>query len=169
MEDLPVQSILDGKVAAATGDRPPYGYTVIIETPLASLPSAWMDIVDSLPPPDEYRPDRRLACPTPLASPPESGELSLYILYAHLAESPSVEVGDQIGCGEQFGLVGNSGFSGNTHLHLEFRLGPAGVQFLHLAHYINNATAEEMQNYCLWRVSPQFRLIDPLVFLLTEP
>ncbi len=169
MEELPVQSVLEGKVAGAIGDRPPYGYTMIIETPVSSLPPSWQEYLLSLPQLEAYQPDPRLACPTPAASLPDTDQLSLYLLYAHLAETPVLEVGSQAGCGQQIGLVGSSGFSGNTHLHLEMRLGPAGVQFLHMAHYINNASEEEMANYCAWRVGPQFRLIDPLELLLIEP
>jgi murein DD-endopeptidase MepM/ murein hydrolase activator NlpD len=58
--------------------------------------------------------------------------------------------------------VGNSGLSGNPHLHLEFRIGPANFQFEEMAHYENNATNEEMENYCLWRVSGYFYTIDPM-------
>lgn len=169
MENLPVQSILNGTIAAVIADRPPYGNMVIIETPFSSLPRSWQKYLDSLPALDEYQPDGRLACPTLESSMPSSGERSLYLLYAHLAETPSLLAGDPINCGQQFGLVGNTGFSGNAHLHLETRLGPAGVQFLHLAHYVNNASPEEMANYCTWRVSQYFRLINPLELLLAEP
>ncbi len=168
MEGLPVQSVLDGVVAAVIDDRPPYGNMVIVETPLSALPLSWIEAVHSLPAPESYQPDGRLACPTPAVRLPESEQSSLYILYAHLAEKPPLEPGDPVNCGQQIGLAGSSGYSGNTHLHLEIRLGPSGVQFLHLAHYINNATPEEMANYCAWRISPQFRLINPLDLLLVE-
>lgn len=167
MEGLPVQSVLEGAVAAVIDDRPPYGNMIIIETPLSSLPPSWREVIQSLPAQQPYQPDGRLACPTPATPFPETDQSSLYILYAHLAEKPSFEVGNSIRCGQQIGLAGNSGYSGNIHLHLEMRLGPSGVQFLHLAHYINNASTEEMANYCTWRIGPQFRLINPLEILLT--
>lgn len=165
MEDLPVQSILDGRVAAVIDDRPPYGNMVIIETKVSRLPEVWQAYLQALPEISGYQPDGRLACPTPESALKPGEELSLYVLYAHLAESAEIMVGDTISCGQQFNFVGNTGYSGNTHLHLEMRLGPAGVQFLHLAHYVNNASVEEMANYCVWRVSPLFRLLDPVELL----
>lgn len=169
MEGLPVQSILSGQVAAAIEDRPPYGNMVIIETPWSTLPPSWQKFLLNLPPPTNYELDGRLVCPTPEVVSPTQTEKSLYILYAHLADPPSLSIGDPVGCGQQFGFVGNTGFSGNAHLHVEMRLGPAGAQFLHLAHYVNNATTEEMANYCSWRISANFRLIDPLDLLLMNP
>lgn len=169
MEGIPVQAVLDGVVAAVIADRPPYGNMVIIETPLSSLPLAWQESLAALPALTHHQPDNRLQCPTPIAGDQFSNPESLYLLYAHLAEKPNLANGDHLGCGQQIGLVGNTGYSGNTHLHLEMRLGPSGVQFLHLAHYINNATNEEMASYCVWRISSQFRLIDPLGLLLVEP
>jgi hypothetical protein len=45
------------------------------------------------------------------------------------------------------------------------RLGPAGVRFSSLAHYDASATIEEMFNYCTWRVSGLFQLVDPMLLL----
>lgn len=168
MEGLPVQSVLRGKVAAVIDDRPPYGNMVIIESPFSSLPAAWQEYLDSLPKITDYKLDGRLVCPMPESGIPLTSEKSLYLLYAHMADNPQLMLGEEVGCGQQIGFVGNSGFSGNIHLHLEIRFGPAGVQFLHLAHYINDATAEEMSNYCTWRISDRFRLIDPIELLTAE-
>lgn len=169
MERIPVQAVLEGVVAAVIADRPPYGNLVIIETPISSLPLAWQESLAALPQPAETHPDNRLFCPTPVAGGRFSQPESLYLLYAHLADKPDLALGDHLGCGQQIGLVGNTGYSGNTHLHLEMRQGPSGVQFLHLAHYINNASDEEMAGYCAWRISSQFLLLDPLALLLIEP
>jgi hypothetical protein len=38
-----------------------------------------------------------------------------------------------------------------------------------MAHYIGNATPEEMRSYCQWRVSGAFQLVDPLPLLVTPP
>jgi len=168
MEDLPVQSALSGTVSAVIEDRPPYGNMIIIETPFESLPAAWQDVLESLPEQTEYHRDKRLACPTSEEEILTTGEKSLYLFYGHLAEAPNFDIGDLINCGQQIGLVGNTGYSGNAHLHLEMRLGPVGVQFLHLAHYTNNASLEEMANYCNWRVSQHFRMIDPIELLMVE-
>jgi murein DD-endopeptidase MepM/ murein hydrolase activator NlpD len=89
---------------------------------------------------------------------------SLYILYAHLENPPSLAVGDAVTCGQTIGAVGNTGNSGNPHLHLETRFGPSGATFTSLSHYNNLATAEEMSNYCTWRVSGVFQLFDPMIF-----
>ncbi len=169
MEGLPVQSILSGRVSAVIDDRPPYGNMAIIETPLSSLPESWQKYIAALPAQADYKLDGRLVCPTPEETTPPQTEKSLYILYAHLADPPSFSIGDPVGCGQQFGFVGNTGFSGNAHLHLEMRLGPSEAQFLHLAHYVNNATSEEMAGYCYWRISPDFRLLDPLDLLQKNP
>jgi hypothetical protein len=34
-----------------------------------------------------------------------------------------------------------------------------------MAHYDNTAQTEEMGNYCMWRVSDVFQLVDPLRLL----
>jgi hypothetical protein len=38
-----------------------------------------------------------------------------------------------------------------------------------MAHYDNTAQIEEMGNYCLWRVSNVFQLVDPLRLLAQLP
>jgi len=61
--------------------------------------------------------------------------------------------------------VGDSGNALNPHLHLEMRIGPAGITFAGMSHYDNSATSEEMAAYCTWRVSGKFQLVDPLKFI----
>ena len=58
-----------------------------------------------------------------------------------------------------------SGNALNPHLHIEARIGPSDASFSSLAHYDASATIEEMQNYCLWRISGLFRVLDPLQVL----
>jgi murein DD-endopeptidase MepM/ murein hydrolase activator NlpD len=133
--------LLAGVVAAAIPNRIPYGNLVII----ASDP-------DALPP--QVR--TRLGV--------EPGQM-LYTLYAHLAGPPAVVTGASVGCGQELGLVGNTGWSGNPHLHLETRLGPAGRSFASMSYYDTRATIEERENYELWRMSGEFVLVDPMILI----
>ena len=166
MLGLPVYAALTGRVAAAILDRPPYGNLVIVETRLDSLPADLLQRLAVTPAPTLAVPDTRLTCP-PRSPHPEwdAGQPSLYLLYAHLENPPLVKVGDTVACGGQLGEVGNTGESGNPHLHLETRLGPSGASFASMAHYIDNATLEEMDNYCTWRTSGIFQMFDPLTLL----
>ena len=99
----------------------------------------------------------------------DSPNRSLYLLYGHLEQAPSFTTGDTIECGQLIGTVGNTGMSGNPHLHLEVRVGPGGTIFPGLAHYDNAALPEEMAYYCAWRVSGLFQLMDPLALLRAGP
>ncbi len=76
---------------------------------------------------------------------------------------------ENISCGQTLGAVGSSGNALNPHLHLEVRIGPSGARFSSLAHYLPSASEEEMGNYCLWRVSGYFQVIDPLTVLALPP
>ncbi len=114
--------------------------------------------------------DNALTCPTPAAPPAWDAEKrSLYLLYAHLEEKPAFQPGDAVQCGQQIGKVGNSGNSINEHLHIEVRVGPAGARFSSMDHYDNAASAEDMWNYCTWRISEQFQKIDPTKLLFMQP
>lgn len=44
------------------------------------------------------------------------------ILYAHLAEAPSVTVGQRVTAGQQVAIMGSTGVSTGTHLHLEVQV-----------------------------------------------
>lgn len=171
MLGLPVRSMTDGVVAAVIDDRPPYGYAILIETPLESLPPAWQAVLSQLPTPAHDPANDRLNCPAPQPPLPVSDpqSRSLYLLYAHFEKYPSFETGMQVACGDQVGFVGTSGASVNPHLHLEARLGPSAVQFESMAHYINNATQQEMASYCAWRIGPLFQLIDPMQLIQDSP
>ena len=135
-----VQSILPGYVAASIKDRLPYGNMVIIETPQDMLPKELIEKYDL-----------------------EPGE-SLYSLYAHMGQSPKVELAKKVYCGQELGSVGLSGKEiVNAHLHLETRLGPSNIKFSGMAFYDTGASIEEMNNYKLWRTSGDFRNIDPMM------
>lgn len=170
MLGLPVRSALAGKVAAVIPDRKPYGNTVIIETPLESLPAVWSVSLTWPTLAPTVVPDARLTCPLPLTLPAwDSSKRSLYLLYAHLNQPSPLRVGDTVICGQVVGEVGTTGASVNPHLHFEARLGPSGMTLTSIGHYDNRTTAEERNNYCLWRVSQWFQLVDPLKILSQAP
>ena len=169
MSGLPVLSVLTGIVAAAIKDRPPYGNMVIIETPLESVPSAW-DATLQLPTLAPTVTPPNLTCPVqPAFANLDTNRRSLYLLYAHLIQPTTLKAGQAIGCGNPLGAVGTTGNSVNPHLHLEVRIGPAGARFDGMAHYIGDATTQEMLNYCAWRVSGLFQMTDPMKLLSIRP
>jgi murein DD-endopeptidase MepM/ murein hydrolase activator NlpD len=157
----PVQAVLAGRTAAVIPDRFPYGNAILIETPLDEIPPAVR-----LPP---IQPDvltgqpLSLTCPEPFAEIESLDDLSLYLLYAHLSQTPLYSAEDPIACGQELGVIGDSGNALNPHLHLEARIGPAGARFESLAHYHPSASILEMQNYCLWRISGLFVPFNPLI------
>lgn len=156
-----VQSVFPGKVVAVIANRPPYGNALIIETHLENIPTAWQSAL-LVPAPQPTVVPPQLSCPTGQPAPSaDTTHRSLYLLYAHLKDAPLVKPGDTVTCGQQIGLVGTTGFSVNPHLHLEVRAGPAGATFAGMAHYIADISDEERANYCAWRVSGWFQLIDP--------
>lgn len=169
IEGLPVYSMLTGKITAALSNTWPYGNVIIIETPLSELPTNWAAILSNIELAPRPTPDGRLFCPEEAFSTPTQGDNSLYILYAHLQQPPNYQISDPVPCGQQIGLVGNTGYSGNPHLHLEYRLGPSGAAFTEITHYINTATQQEMVNYCLWRISGAFQVIDPFLLMDSQP
>jgi murein DD-endopeptidase MepM/ murein hydrolase activator NlpD len=167
MRGLPIQSILPGVVAASFADRPPYGNAIIIETRLEQLPVAMLQQL-SLPAPVPTIPAApAMVCPTPASPQPLLSETSqsIYLLYAHMVAPPSLKVGEAVRCGQVLGGVGTTGMSVNDHLHLEARIGKSDARFESLAFYIANATNQEMVNYCSWRISQQYQIIDPMQIL----
>jgi murein DD-endopeptidase MepM/ murein hydrolase activator NlpD len=137
----PVQAVLPGTVATVLDDLYPYGNMVIVETPQDSLP---VDIVELL----EF----------------SKGE-SLYLLYAHMNQTPMVVLGETVEACQPLGEVGMSGNTDIPHLHLETRLGPAGTVFESMRFYSTSATIEEMESYVLWRTSGVYRHFDPMILL----
>ena len=166
IDNHPVMSIVPGKVAGVIDDRFPYGNTIIIETSLGNIST---HILNNISIPDRfplYTPASALNCPEKLAGyDPGEQDRSLYILYAHLKSNPSYAIGDLVEEEDIIGYVGTTGFSKIPHLHLEIRVGPSNVSFGSIAEYINDVTPEEVNNYCLWRVSGVFKLIDPMKVL----
>jgi murein DD-endopeptidase MepM/ murein hydrolase activator NlpD len=170
MQGLPVQAVLSGKVAAVINNRYPYGNMVIIESPLNAFPAAWLS-VSPLPTRESIQtPDPALTCPAGTDEfNPKSTDLSLYLLYAHMDQPVDLKIGDSVTCGQVIGGVGTTGKSGNYHLHLEMRIGPSGAIFPSMAHYWNDATNEEMHNFCMWRVSGVFQMLNPMQLFQTSP
>lgn len=136
----PVQAILPGRVAAAIHDRLPYGNMLILETLASDLPDELAGQISLQP------------------------FQSLYVLYAHMQNPPQVSVGDWILCGQEIGLVGKTGYNiVNEHLHLETRLGTAGVVFESMAFYTTTASQAELDAYIRWRTSGEFLHFDPML------
>ena len=168
LEGLRVQAVLPGRVAAAIDDRFPYGNALIIGTLKSDLPE---DLQAELPSPAPT-PEARSPLTCPEVPQNLAGELeneSLYLVYAHLKEPPDLPAGARVSCGQTLGAIGSSGNALNPHLHLEARVGPAGVSFSSLGHYDARLTPEEMANYCYWRISGWFRLVDPFLILGLNP
>lgn len=161
----PVQAALAGRIVMAQADRFPYGNALMIETALDPQAAALWP-TDTIPPPAAtLAPATGLTCP-PISLPPlDFNKRSLYVLYAHLLTPPQGPAGQQVDCGQSIGQIGSSGNALNPHLHFEARVGPAGMQFPSMAHYDNSVTSEEMGNYCLWRISGLFQLVDPMAVL----
>ena len=162
IQGIQIYAILSGRTVLTLDDDIPYGYTIMLETPLGDLPEWLAEKLMSgyLPVPED--PHYRLNCP-PIEPPVHTGAYSVYHLYAHMEERPNSIPGEWNPCGKTLGTVGNSGYSSNPHLHLETRLGPSGASFQTIAHYENTNTPEQMANYCLWRMSGHYQLFDPFI------
>jgi murein DD-endopeptidase MepM/ murein hydrolase activator NlpD len=162
-----VQAVLDGEVAAVVQDRFPFGNALIIETPLDRLPSGFLDTlpVPTRAPTPNFKPV--LSCPAfEVPASWDRSRRSLYLLYAHMQETPTLQMGDQVRCGQVLGIVGKTGNALNPHLHLEARVGPSGAQLGSMSHYDSSATTAELSSYCTWTVSGLFQVIDPLRLFL---
>lgn len=165
MLGLGVRAVLAGRVAGLIQNRQPYGYAILIETPLDRLPEAWVRAMQLQTPAPTVQPAPNLICPPASSTEAPPAGRSLYLLYAHLNRPPEAVLGQEAACGQRIGEVGTTGRSVNPHLHLEVRAGPAGASFTEMAHYDNSATENEMRNYCIWRVSGLFQPLDPLAVI----
>lgn len=137
LEGVAVQSVLTGVVAGMEDGSWPYGNMIIIESPADALVELGLG-------PQEI----------------ERGQ-ALYILYAHMAAAPEISLGDPVACGEALGQVGNTGNSGNPHLHIETRWGPPGIRFDGMVYYTTLSTEAERANYSRWRLGNEFAVVDP--------
>lgn len=170
IEGLGVLSALDGEVVTVINDRYPYGYGLIIETPLKTLS-------------DELLIALAISEPQPTVAPApkfnfipgeelsfelSETERSLYIFYAHFKYLPEINIGEEVTCGQRIGQVGNTGDSTNAHLHFETRIGPSGARFESMAYYTLQSTAAERYNYVIWRVTNLFQLINPKLLLFFD-
>jgi len=170
LEGQPVHAVMDGVVAGVIDDRFPYGNALLVETPLEPLPDNWVAALHIPTPAPPRQEQTSLTCPE--GNPSENWDKSrrsLYLIYAHLKEPPALQVGEAITCGQALNAIGNSGNSLNPHIHLELRVGPAGASFESMAHYTGSASPQEMYNYCLWRVSETFQLLDPMHLFELNP
>jgi murein DD-endopeptidase MepM/ murein hydrolase activator NlpD len=168
IQSIEIYAILSGSVVLTLDDNYPYGYTILLETPLSDLPPELQSelMAAYLPVPED--PHYRLYCPD-VHPPQPTGDYSVYHLYAHFEVYPDFHKGETVQCGEILGTVGNSGYSSSPHLHLETRLGPSGADFTTMAHYQSSITEEQMSNYCLWRMSGYYQLFDPFVLFPIQP
>lgn len=141
IQGVGVQTVLPGVVSTALAETFPYGNLVIIETPFASLPAGWMESLEI----------------------PPGG--SIYTLYAHMEAPSEVKLDEWVDACQLLGTVGLSGNAAEPHLHLEMRVGPAGVSFSSMGFYKADDTAEERSNYIRWRTGGEFLHFDPMLVL----
>jgi hypothetical protein len=166
MSGLSVNSISNGTVVMVLEDRFPYGNALMIETSLDVLPAELRESLELSIPTSTGVQSSPLTCPEiDMNDDWDVDEKSIYILYAHIKDSLTFNIEDEIECGQKIGEIGESGNALNPHLHIEVRLGPAGFRFPNMAHYDSSVSMEEMANYCIWRISGMFQLVDPMIIL----
>jgi murein DD-endopeptidase MepM/ murein hydrolase activator NlpD len=159
----PIQAVFPGKVAMSDAtEKPPYGFALMIETPLTSVSQILIQAIKIPTQPIGTTINNKLNCPDLSKDQWNSSSKSLYTLYGHMINSPSVKQGEDVQIGQTVGFVGNSGYSSAPHLHLEMRIGPSGATFSNMGHYDPNTTEEDRHNYCNWRVSGVFQMFDPM-------
>lgn len=162
LEGNPVQAVLAGKVAGVTVDRFPYGNMLMIETALDETAPVFSPELLLPTPLPQRLPRGALTCPELNIAPAAAdAPRSLYILYGHMLNPPTAALGDLVGCGQEIGVIGQSGNALNPHVHVEVRVGPANQTFTSMAHYDPSAGYVEMAAYCVWRVSGVYQTIDP--------
>ncbi len=165
----PVYAITGGKAAMVINNRFPYGNALLVETALEDLPQTWLQKIMVNQPVEREIFHTNLTCPGDWEKPGgDINQVSFYILYAHFEDGLSYQVGDRIECGQEIGKIGMSGNALAPHVHVEMRVGPSGVVFEDMAHYDSSASLAAMENYCRWRVSGWYRLMDPMEFFLIQ-
>jgi murein DD-endopeptidase MepM/ murein hydrolase activator NlpD len=166
-DNHPIQAVLPGKVALVVNNRFPYGNMIMIETPLNSLsPDLIKQMKIGTPYSDDEIKTRSSCQPDQTRISWSSDSKSVYTLYAHMKNPPSLQPGDSVQCGEVVGTIGATGNSSESieHLHLEIRVGPADAKFGTISAYSAAATEEERYNYCIWALSEVFLPINPSLF-----
>ncbi len=141
IEGVTVQAVLHGRVAAVQPDSFPYGNFIIIETPVDFIPDEWRQRLEL----------------------DETG--SVYILYAHLADAPQVQLGESVNACDELGRVGKTGNTVEAHLHLETRRGPLGVSFPAMGFYKADVDEAQKAAYLRWRIGAEFIHFDPMLLL----
>ncbi|MHC1784447.1 MAG: M23 family metallopeptidase [Anaerolineaceae bacterium] len=166
---LPITAVFSGKVISAFNEiRLPYGYLIVTETPLSSLPQS---VLSAIKLPELSAPagkSDKLNCPTGFTDQWNSESQSLYVLYGHMNNPPAIPVGQMVNAGDIIGDVGNTGASSAPHLHLEMRIGPSNASFESIGHYDSATTDQERHNYCNWRISGIFQMFDPMTVLSVQ-
>jgi len=161
-----VYAMVGGEVIGIMQDRFPYGNAILIKTADTSLPENWRVYMESLEIPGSWNKVTSLTCPEGWNDAPEfQDNLSLFILYAHLKDPIYEKLGQKLFSGDKLGVVGMSGNALAPHLHLEIRYGFNEDFFGSMAHYDVSASLDEMANYCRWRVSGWYRIIDPMILI----
>jgi len=170
LKGSPVKSILKGEVVSVIYNRFPYGNAIMVETAIKELPQSWQNRLGGIVKPEPFGLSTNLTCPKGWDSSRDATEdLSLFVLYAHMDDLSDIDVGQIVESGDHLGIVGDSGNALAPHLHVEMRYGYSGSISGSMAHYDVTASQEEMLNYCKWRVSGLFRLVDPMTLLFTKP
>ncbi len=160
---VPILAAFPGKVSMAGQDeKPPYGYAVMVETPLDVVPQNLLQAIKIPSQPVGALINNKLNCPDLTQDQWNTTSKSLYTLYGHLIQPAPFNNNDQIESGQTLGYVGNSGYSSAPHLHLEMRIGPSGATFNNMGHYDPITSDEDRHNYCNWRISGVFQLFDPM-------
>src|SRR5665648_254605 len=163
---LGVNSIINGQVVMVLNGRFPYGNAVLVESTYDTLPPGWQKTVSNGPAPANWGTVPALTCPSGWDQDPESkSDPSIFVLYGHLENRSEVTQGQLLKCGEHIGSIGMSGNALSPHLHIEIRYGPPSGLTNSMAHYDTSASLDEMSNYCQWRVSGWYRLLDPISLL----
>lgn len=141
IRDVYIRSILPGKVAGVINDLTPYGNAVIIETRAQDIPEELARVLQV------------------------NAEQSLYHLYAHMANSPWVDVGQLVSLCHLLGQVGNTGATVQPHLHFETRYGPPDEVLTSLGCCGTDIPEEEQKEYFYWVTSGVFRHFDPMIII----